>query len=176
MENLCGVLDISISELITGKKIAAEQYHEETEKLLVQSVSDSQLYGYQIVIYILEFTAITIFGISLRIHAPNPVLIRGMCWLISAALIGCIYFLDKVVPRRNFRTSNAIIEGVACGIYMFLTMGSSLIFSDPAGALKSGAAQLDEVITVCLICIFCAVAAIAFRVRRAIKLRKNETK
>lgn len=174
LENLCSILDISISELIAGKKIAAEQYHEETERLLAESVSNSQLYGYQIVIYTLEFAAITLFGISLRINVSNLGLIRGMCWLISAALIGCIYFLDKVVPRRNFRTSNTIIEGVSCGIYLILTMGWTIIFADPVGALKSGAAQADDIITVCLTSVFCAAAIIAFRVRRAAKLRKSE--
>ena len=51
LEDLCQELGISVSELLAGKKIEAEHYQEETEKILVSSISKAQMYGYQIALY-----------------------------------------------------------------------------------------------------------------------------
>lgn len=51
LEDLCQELGISVSELLAGKKIEAEHYQEETEKILVSSISKAKMYGYQIALY-----------------------------------------------------------------------------------------------------------------------------
>ena len=45
MEPLCQELDISVSELLAGKRLEPEQYQKETEKMLMASVSAGQLMG-----------------------------------------------------------------------------------------------------------------------------------
>ena len=56
MEPLCKELDISVSELLAGKRLEPEQYQKETEKMLMDSVSTGQLMGLQVVLYILNLT------------------------------------------------------------------------------------------------------------------------
>ena len=48
-----------------GQAIETEQYQKETEKLLMTAVGRSQLYGFQIIIYILMFSFITAFQLLL---------------------------------------------------------------------------------------------------------------
>ena len=53
MEPLCQELDISVSELLAGKRLEPEQYQKETEKMLMASVSAGQLMGLQVVLYVI---------------------------------------------------------------------------------------------------------------------------
>ena len=53
-----------MSELLAGKKIEAEHYQEETEKILVSSISKAQMYGYQIALYGL------LLAVMLLIYVP----------------------------------------------------------------------------------------------------------
>ena len=70
---ISAVFLISVSaNLLQAKKLLQNNYHEETERLLAESVSNSQLYGYQIVIYTLEFAAITLFGMSFTHQCIQP--------------------------------------------------------------------------------------------------------
>lgn len=64
LEDLCQKLGISVSELLAGKKIEAEHYQEETEKILVSSISKAQMYGYQIALYGL------LLAVMLLIYVP----------------------------------------------------------------------------------------------------------
>ena len=64
LEDLCQELGISVSELLAGKKIEAEHYQEETEKILVSSISKAQMYGYQIALYGL------LLAVMLLIYVP----------------------------------------------------------------------------------------------------------
>ena len=54
LEDLCRELDISVGDLLAGKKLEPEQYQEETEKMLVANISSGQLYGFQIILYLLK--------------------------------------------------------------------------------------------------------------------------
>mgnify|MGYP000919063340 FL=1 len=43
LEDVCRELDISVSELLAGKRIASEDYKEETEKVLIATIGQRQL-------------------------------------------------------------------------------------------------------------------------------------
>ena len=51
LESLCETFDITVSELLSGKKIEPKDYKRETERLLIQSIGEKRLRGFQIGIY-----------------------------------------------------------------------------------------------------------------------------
>ena len=63
LEDLCRELDISVGDLLAGKKLEPEQYQEETEKMLVANISSGQLYGFQIILYLLTAAAVIMVDI-----------------------------------------------------------------------------------------------------------------
>ena len=48
LESLCETFDITVSELLSGKKIESEDYKRETERLLIQCIGEKRLRGFQI--------------------------------------------------------------------------------------------------------------------------------
>ena len=48
LESICETFDITVSELLSGKKIEPEDYKKETERLLLQSIGEKHLRGFQI--------------------------------------------------------------------------------------------------------------------------------
>ena len=54
LEDVCRELDISVSELLAGKRIASEDYKEETEKVLIATIGQRQLMGFEVVCSILK--------------------------------------------------------------------------------------------------------------------------
>ena len=43
LESLCETFDITVSELLSGKKIESEDYKRETERLLIQCIGEKRL-------------------------------------------------------------------------------------------------------------------------------------
>ena len=87
IESLCKELNISIGEFFAGEKIQEKEYKKETEKMLLASLDEKQLYGVQIVIYILEFVSLE-----------------------------CMFYLDKKMPERKLRNSNKWIQGIEAAV------------------------------------------------------------
>ena len=86
LEDLCRELDISVGDLLAGKKLEPEQYQEETEKMLVANISSGQLYGFQIILYLLtaafylqagELMGVFLFGLLLSGGAALLILAAG---------------------------------------------------------------------------------------------------
>lgn len=130
LEELCRELDISLSDLLAGKKLEPEQYQEETEKMLVANISSGQLYGFQIILYILTAAAVIMVDIPFLLDHEgilpdwNP--ITGCCWISGMIVAICTTYLDKKIPGREFRMSNPLMEGVAGGLYFLFLM----VFND----------------------------------------------
>lgn len=122
IEPLCTVFEISVSEFLSGKKIKPEEYRKETENLLIKTIGEHQLLGFQVVLHLLSFLAVLACYVPFILErdtwlpALNPG--NGLCWLSAAVLTGIIWYLDKNLPARKYRSSNAWIEGAA-GICLF---------------------------------------------------------
>lgn len=68
LESLCETFDITVSELLSGKKIESEDYKRETERLLIQCIGEKRLRGFQIGIYLLGLVTIILGGIGFGIY------------------------------------------------------------------------------------------------------------
>ena len=127
LENLCQVLDISVAELLAGKRLEPHQYQPETEKILFASVRDAQLYGFQIVLYLLQLVSIALFYLPFLWDRDTflPGINPGnlLCWAACAIVLGCVVYLDKKIPGRTFRTSHPVMEGLTGGcIFIFVML------------------------------------------------------
>ena len=87
MEPLCQELDISVSELLAGKRLEPEQYQKETEKMLMASVSAGQLMGLQVVLYVITLVifALVDFPFVIRKISGLPLVnyISIACWILA---------------------------------------------------------------------------------------------
>ena len=152
LDNLCKILDISVSDLLAGKKIEPERYQEETEKILIASISNSQLYGFQIALYILQFMGMVIFYIPFiskkDTFLPELNFINGLCWIVSLVILCCVGYLDKKIPGREFRTSNILMEGIVGGLYFIMLMGFNFYSSGGFEMMNEGRNEKISVIFV----------------------------
>ncbi len=129
LESLCRELDISVSELLAGKRIEPAQYQKETENILLASVGRAQLRGFQIVIYIIGFAALVAFNIPFlnnretESYWPPINAATVLCWILTAALLGCVYYLSVKLPERRYRESSATLAGIVCGLLIFIPHG-----------------------------------------------------
>ncbi len=73
LEDLGRELDVSVGDLLAGKRIEAEHYQKETEKMLVEALGNRRLYGYEIVTYIMTVLAVFAFWIPLPDHRKRRV-------------------------------------------------------------------------------------------------------
>ena len=132
MENICELFDLQVSELLAGKKIEEEEYKKETEKMLIKTIGENQLYGFQIVLYLLEFSALLMFYIPFFLNNGSFFPVRSLenilCWIIAALVTCCTIYLDKKLPARRYRTSNVWIETLN-GIGAFLLVAFYILYS-----------------------------------------------
>ena len=111
LESLCETFNISVSELLSGKKIEPEDYKIETEHLLLQSLGEKRLRGFQIGIYLLGLVAIILGGIGFGFwgtHISWKIGPVPMKWiLLAAALVtyGVMAYFDRNLPGKNYRSS-----------------------------------------------------------------------
>ena len=133
MENICELFDLQVSELLAGKKIEEEEYKKETEQMLIKTIGENQLYGFQIVLYLLEFSALLAFYIPFFLNDGSFFHVRSLenilCWIIAVLVTCCTIYLDKKLPARRYRTSNVWIETLN-GIGAFLLMAFYILYSN----------------------------------------------
>lgn len=72
IDSLCKELNISIGEFFAGEKIQEKEYKKETEKMLLASLDEKQLYGVQTIIYILEFVSLELFMLPFQLSEKWP--------------------------------------------------------------------------------------------------------
>ena len=117
VEQLCGELGISLSELLAGKRIEEENYQKETEKMLIASISNAQLYGYQIALQILNLASIFLVGVPVMLFMNIRIELSAWLSLVACILmVACSTYLDIKIPGKAFRRSNRWIEGIGAGI------------------------------------------------------------
>lgn len=156
LEDLCRELDISVGDLLAGKKLEPEQYQEETEKMLVANISSGQLYGFQIILYLLTAAAVIMVDIPFLLDHEgilpdwNP--ITGCCWVSGIVVAICTTYLDKKIPGREFRMSNPLMEGVAGGLYfLFLMLFNDMIAGRNIAPTEEEKFTEAVIIAICLI-------------------------
>ena len=129
LEDLGRELDVSVGDLLAGKRIEAEHYQKETEKMLVEALGNRRLYGYEIVTYIMAVLAVFAFWIPLLTTEngeflkplwPPVNVVNVLCWIISAGLIGSILYLDRALPGKGLRGTNAKLSGVMGAVVVLL--------------------------------------------------------
>ena len=129
LEDLGRELDVSVGDLLAGKRIEAEHYQKETEKMLVEALGNRRLYGYEIVTYIMAVLAVFAFWIPLLTTEngeflkplwPPVNVVNVLCWIISAGLIGSILYLVRALPGKGLRGTNAKLSGVMGAVVVLL--------------------------------------------------------
>lgn len=110
-------MNISIGEFFAGEKIQEKEYKKETEKMLLASLDEKQLYGVQIVIYILEFVSLDCIMLPFQLSEKWPFInrINIIYWILAAVVFFCMCYLDKKMPERKLRNSNKWIQGIRSG-------------------------------------------------------------
>ncbi len=172
LEDLCRELDISVGDLLAGKKLEPEQYQEETEKMLVANISSGQLYGFQIILYLLTAAAVIMVDIPFLLDHEgilpdwNP--ITGCCWVSGIVVAICTTYLDKKIPGREFRMSNPLMEGVAGGLYFLFLM----LFNDMIAG-RNIAPTEEEKFTEAVIIAICLIFVVGIRALMALSRRKE---
>ena len=118
IESLCKELNISIGEFFAGEKIQEKEYKKETEKMLLASLDEKQLYGVQIVIYILEFVSLELLMLPFQLSEKWPSInrINIIYWILAAVVFFCMCYLDKKMPERKLRNSNKWIQGIEAAV------------------------------------------------------------
>lgn len=167
LEDVCRELDISVSELLAGKRIAAEHYKEETEKVLIASIGQRQLMGFEVVCSVLKLLFIFLIMFPSVVNdtfLPKLNLITIFSWSMAAILGGCMSYMDRNLPERNFRKSNPVMQGVL----MVVTFGIYLLANvfRPANNMFSGATmgekiKLTIIILIIAFCLFVFAAVVA---------------
>ena len=172
LEDLCRELDISVGDLLAGKKLEPEQYQEETEKMLVANISSGQLNGFQIILYLLNAEAVIMGDIPFLLDHEgilpdwNP--ITGCCWVSGIVVAICTTYLDKKIPGREFRMSNPLMEGVAGGLYFLFLM----LFNDMIAG-RNIAPTEEEKFTEAVIIAICLIFVVGIRALMALSRRKE---
>ena len=118
IESLCKELNISIGEFFAGEKIQEKEYKKETEKMLLASLDEKQLYGVQIVIYILEFVSLELLMLPFQLSEKWPFInrINIIYWILAAVVFFCMCYLDEKMPERKLRNSNKWIQGIEVAV------------------------------------------------------------
>ena len=139
LEPLSVQLEVSVGELLSGKRIEAEQYQKETEQILLDAVGVRQLYGIQIVMYLFLVVNITLVDLPFLIYKerffPPLTPVTVLLWAMAVIMAVGITYLDKKLPERKLRTSNKGIEAaMGLGFFLFL-MGINLVRAGGAGLI-----------------------------------------
>lgn len=133
LEALCEILDISVSELLSGKKIEPNDYKRETERLLIQSIGEKRLRGFQIGIYLLGLVTIILGGIGLGLWGTNSSWKLGAVsvkWILIAAAVitfGVMAYFDRNLPGKNYRSSIVWLECIVEAFSVACIFGNSII-------------------------------------------------
>ncbi len=140
-EPICEVLEISVSELLAGKKIEAADQQQAAEELLKEEISKGKLIGLEV---FLMFN--TLVGLLL---ATSPLVIRNLekpfSWLLCAlGIMECVLvlFFDFTLPGKDLRT-DSFLPRVVYAILLFTTLA---IIGYPK-AIKEGIQPLQMVLS-----------------------------
>ena len=167
IEHLCELFDLQVSELLAGKKMGEEEYKKETEQMLIKSIGENQLFGFQIVLHLLDTCALLALYVPLIAvrdsFLPRMTLENVFCWMIAIFVTGSTIYLDRKLPARKYRSTTVWIETLS-GVGTFLIMACILLYRDGVTGMKK-----DDISLLFMFVIVCAVfvgIASFFSVRR----------
>ena len=141
IEDICKLFDLQVSELLAGRKIEEEDYKKETEQMLIRTIGENQLYGFQVVLHLLEISALLAFYVPFFLAQggiPNMTVENVFCWLAVVLLMGCTIYLDAKLPARRYRSSNIWIEALNAGIAFLIMVFYVFYVNDISDMIKQG--------------------------------------
>lgn len=178
LESLCETFNISVSELLSGKKIEPEDYKIETEHLLLQSLGEKRLRGFQIGIYLLGLVAIILVGIGFGFwgtHISWKIGPVPMKWiLLAAALVtyGVMAYFDRNLPGKNYRSSIMWLECIVEAFSLACIFGNSIISLWDIDDMTERI-MFILIIAVLMVCLFAARIIAARTNREEYEMQKN---
>lgn len=184
MEPICNLFGITVGELLSGKRMEKEEVQKETEQILIKSIGENQLFGFQIVLHLLTLCSYLLFLIPFLKDTgtlfPGFTFINIICWVDAIILLCCTEYLDRHLPARKYRYSNTWIE-TARGTVMFLllvaysTIGRRGINSFVASFTE---ASIGEKMMLCIVFAICLIAVITagIKITRQRRREYNHTK
>ena len=160
IEGICGLFDVQVSELLAGKKIGEEEYKKETEQMLIKAIGENQLYGFQVVLYLLEISGALAFSIPFFLNTfPRMTMVNVLCWSIAVLVWCSTSYLDRKLPARRYRSSNIWIE-VCNAIGAFLVMISYILYK--YDVVDMDKVQISSFIIVALVGMFLIIITTVF--------------
>lgn len=119
-EPLCGELDLSIAELLSGHRIAAEEQQDAAEHLLMESISTRKLVGLSLFLQINSVIAsLLLIGPLMLFPLQQPYRSVLVAFgLIEAVLV--VYF-DCTLPGKEARRSSLLVRAVYA-VCLFATL------------------------------------------------------
>ena len=181
LESLCETFDITVSELLSGKKIESEDYKRETERLLIQCIGEKRLRGFQIGIYLLGLVTIILGGIGFGIwgtHISWKIGLVPIKWiLLAAALIifGVMAYFDRNLPGKNYRNSLIWLECIVEAFTLACIFGNSIISCWDIDNMTESIVFI-LITAVIMLCLFAARIIVARTNREEYEMQKNADK
>ncbi len=131
LEPLCDTLGISVSELLAGQRIPAEEYPLQTDRLLINALGLKRLYEIQLTLRILTIIAVLLFYVPFLAAGdsflPAWNAVTGICWGSCLILAVGLEYLDRSLPARKLRYSNPWLEGLWAGLFFLILMAVNLL-------------------------------------------------
>lgn len=109
--------------------------------MLIRTIGENQLYGFQVVLHLLEISALLAFYVPFFLAQggiPNMTVENVFCWLAVVLLMGCTIYLDAKLPARRYRSSNIWIEALNAGIAFLIMVFYVFYINDIADMIKQG--------------------------------------
>lgn len=151
IEALCEALEIDIGELLSGKRIDAKDYKDETKKHVMQMIA-------------LLLMWLPIINNQTDALLPPVTPINLFCCCACIALFMLIRYTDKKLPEKSVRMTNTRLE-IGHGV-MYMIIFMSMFFLTPNSRRLASEASADKIVVVLVIValamIFSAVMSIIF--------------
>lgn len=171
IELLCAELDIQVSELLAGKRIAVKDYKAETEKLLMLSFNTKQLYRGQLCLDAMTLIAVFLACLPFLMtdagrFLPKINFLSISCWCAAIVLAVIVSYMNKKLPGRDIRLTSLKIELLWSVAYFVFIMGAVIFNIVRRGQAENiSAGEKGMIMWIVLIGLIGAVAIGSFTVR-----------
>ena len=145
-EPLCRELEISIPELLAGRRIDADAQQHAAEELLMESISRGKLVGLQAFLMINTLIGVVLALSPLLFSAEKP-----LSWLLFGfGLLECVLvvYFDCSLPGRETRRQSFAVR-VLYTVCLFFTLG---VLNYPA-SVREGIPLRTEILAFLLPCL-----------------------
>ena len=145
-EPLCRELEISISELLAGRRIDAVDQQRATEELLMESISTRKLIGLSVFLQLNSIIGVLLVISPFLFHPERPLnLLLVVLGLVECAMV--VYF-DSTLPGKEARRQSLTVR-FAYTICLFLTLAA---INYPA-SVREGIPLTTEILVFLLPCV-----------------------